>query len=256
MGHDETTQAEFTRQAETFRDSPTLGAEEVTARVGEALGPRRDRVIDVACGPGLLLPTLAEHARSVVGVDLTRESLRLADEGAPAAAHLVRARAEQLPFRPGSFDGAVVRLALHHFAEPARALAAIRALLGDGGRLVVLDVLGPDDREVARLRDALERLRDPSHTALLSRDAMAAALGRAGFALRDATLWSRPRAFSEWARIVNEPRRTADLETVLRALCRAGGDAAGLRLRQEDGALWFTYDWGLFVADVDRGGSG
>ena len=251
MSHNETVQAEFTRQAEAFRASPILSAAEVTARVGEALGPRVERALDLACGPGLLLPTLAAHAKSVVGVDLTRKNLVLAREvQTNGSVHLVRALAEQLPFGAGTFDAVVLRLTLHHVVQPATVLNAARFLLRPGGRLVVLDVLAPEDGARRELRDALERLRDPSHTALLSRDAMVSRMERAGFALREETLWSRSRAFSEWARIMNEPRRMADLELVLRALCRPGGNPAGLDLRAEESGLWLTYHWGLFVADA------
>lgn len=247
--HNETVQAEFTRLAETFRASPTLTAAEVTSRVGEALGPDVQRTLDVACGPGILLPVLSAHSESVVGLDLTRKNLLLAREcESEGPVHLVRAVAEELPFAPGSFDAVVIRLALHHFVRPGVVLASTRLLLRPGGRLVVLDVLGPEDRETSKLRDAIERLRDPSHASLLSRTSMRTHLEEAGFKVREETAWSQPRQFSDWAAIMNEPRRMADLEVVLRALCRAGGDPAGLALREEGPELWFSYDWGLFVA--------
>ncbi len=116
MSHNKTVEVEFTRQAETFLASPTLSASEVTLRVGQALGPGVRRVLDLACGPGVLLTTLSEHAESVVGVDLTRKALTLARQvEAMGPVSLVRALAEDLPFAPGSFDAVVFRLALHHF---------------------------------------------------------------------------------------------------------------------------------------------
>lgn len=241
-------QAEFTRQAETFLAAPTLHAAAVTTRIGEALGPDVARVLDVACGPGILLPTLRARARLVIGVDLTEKNLILARGGGDDRVHLVRARAERLPFAAGSFDAAVVRLALHHFLDPAAVLGAVRSALAPGGRLIVLDLLAPEDSGAAALRDALERLRDPSHTAFLSRPSMLAHIEGAGFRLCDEQLWSQRRQFTEWAAIINEPRRMADMELVLRALARSGGDPAGLDLREEGTDLCFTYDWGLFVA--------
>lgn len=249
--HRRTVEAEFTRQAETFRASATLAAPELVDVVAEALGADVGRTLDLACGPGLLLPALAARSRCTVGVDLTPRNLALARETAAGGrVQLVRADAELPPFAAGSFDAAVLRLALHHFASSATALAAVRPLLSARGRLLVLDVLGPEDAATAALRDALERLRDPSHTALLSRSRMRWELACAGFVLREERVWSQPRGFTEWARIVNEPRRTSDLEVVLRALSRAPGDPSGLSLREEGGELWFTYDWGLFVAEV------
>lgn len=247
--HNDTVQSEFTRQAEAFRASPTLRADEITSRVAEALGPDVRRVLDVACGPGLLLPALSARSESVVGVDLTLETLRLAREArVPGPVHLVRAVAEALPFAARSFDAVVIRLALHHFSRPGDVLTLARQLLTSRGRLVVLDVLGPEDARARELRDAIERLRDPSHSALLSRATMEAHLEQAGFAVHEQSLWSQPREFSEWASIMNEPRRMADLELVLRALSRGADDPAELALREEGSGLWFTYDWGLFVA--------
>ena len=251
MSHDETVQAEFTRQGETFRASPVLRDAEVTSRVGEALGPNVQRALDIACGPGILLPTLSAHAKSVIGIDLTHRNLLLAREvKAHGSVHLVRALAEKMPFAPGTFDAVVIRLALHHFLQPRVVLAAARSLLRSRGRLVVLDVVGPDDRTTRELRDAIERLRDPSHTALLSPTSMTTHLEETGFTVRKETLWAQPRQFADWAAIINEPRRMADLELVLRALYRRGGDPAGLALREEESELWFTYNWGLFVADA------
>ena len=141
-------------------------------------------------------------------MDLTRRNLLLARQAGPQeSVQLVRALAEPLPFGPETFDAVVMRLALHHFLQPALAIAAARSLLPPRGRLVVLDVLGPEHRSTSELRDAIERLRDPSHTALLSRSALAGQLRSAGLELREETLWSQLRQFSEWAAIVNEPRR-------------------------------------------------
>jgi SAM-dependent methyltransferase len=165
LSHTKTVQKEFTRQAGTFRESPTSSAAEVASRVGSSLGPGVERVLDVACGPGLLIPTLAERAASVVGVDLTHENLLLARQShSQGSINLVRALAEQLPF-------------------------------------------------AADTCDAIERLRDPSHTTLLSRDGLTTHLEEAGFDLREDVRWSQPRELSDWAAIVNEPRRMAALRS-------------------------------------------
>lgn len=117
--HNETVQREFTRQAEAFRAAPILRTAQLTERVAEALGPKVAREADTA-----------------------------------SPVHLVRALAEQLPLAPGVFDGAVLRLALHHFVEPATVLAALRPLLRRRGRLVVLDLPGPQDPALSESRNA------------------------------------------------------------------------------------------------------
>ena len=249
MRHNERVQEEFTRQGESFRDSPALGAVEITSRIASALGDGYERVLDVACGPGILFPALSSCARTVVGIDLTLKSLQLAQEVKAAGSRfLVRGLSENLPFRSGSFDAVVLRLALHHFLEPTAALASAKSALRPGGRLVVLDLLAPDNAEARALRDALERFRDPSHTTLLSREEMHAHIQQAGFEVPVETLWTQRREFSEWARIIHEPKRMGDLKLVLNALSKSPGDAAGLDLSSEGDELWFTYHWGLFAA--------
>jgi len=96
LGHRETVESEFTRQAESFRASPTLAAPLLSERIGEALGDSAGRVLDLACGPGLVLRTIGARSRSVVGLDLTPRNLELArSEASTAALHLVRGLAER-----------------------------------------------------------------------------------------------------------------------------------------------------------------
>lgn len=251
MQHSRTVQSEFTRQAESFAESPALGAAEVTERVGAALGDAPlGRVLDLACGPGVLIPVLAARARRMVGLDLTDRTLRLASQRATPRAAFVRGVAEQTPFPSASFDAAVLRLALHHFEAVDVALREARRVLRRGGRLVVLDLLTSEAVEVAALHNAIERIRDPSHVELISRPTLAAKIRSAGFRVVRDESWESRREYDDWARVIAEPARMASLELVLRHLARAGVET-GMALREEpDGALAFTYAWGLFAADA------
>jgi ubiquinone/menaquinone biosynthesis C-methylase UbiE len=100
-------------------------------RLGDLRGRR---VLDVGCGTGTLAAELAErHAAKVWGVDRSPEMLEVARSRVPAGVGLKRGTAEELPFREGWFERAVVRLALHLVDRP-RALAEIRRVLGPDGR--------------------------------------------------------------------------------------------------------------------------
>jgi len=244
-------ESEFTRQAEAFAASPALAAPEVTDRLAEALGGTTlGRLLDVACGPGVLAPVLGPLTQHLVGLDLTAETLRLASErSAVEHASWVRGLAGEAPFESGSFDAAVVRLALHHFEDPGAVLCEVRRMLHVGGRLVVLDVLTGEDEATATLHNAIERLRDPSHARFVSAPAQRETIRSAGFEIADESCWETPRHYDEWARIISDPVRMDALEVMLRHLSRAGIDA-GIALREEDGALWFTYRWQLVAADA------
>ena len=49
--------------------------------------------------------------------------------------------AEKMPFADGAFDGAVTRLALHHFVDPTVVLKEVQRVLRPGGVLVIADVV-------------------------------------------------------------------------------------------------------------------
>jgi ubiquinone/menaquinone biosynthesis C-methylase UbiE len=100
-----------------------------------------ERVLDVACGTGLVSLRIAEAvgaAGAVVGTDISGqmidEAQRIAAERALANASFERADAEALPFGSATFDAAVCGLGLMYVPDPIKALAEMRRLLKPGGR--------------------------------------------------------------------------------------------------------------------------
>lgn len=102
--------------------------------------PAGSRVLDVGCGAGQTLLAAANGSRAV-GIDLDLAALALGgallrDERRELAhgIGLVCAAGEALPFRPGSFDQVVCRVALPYMHAPS-ALAEARSVLAPGGAL-------------------------------------------------------------------------------------------------------------------------
>ena len=257
--HRERVEREFTRQAESFAASPALNAAEIVESLPRALGEARNgRVLDLACGPGIVSEALTRDARQVVAVDLTDRPLRLAalrcGSADPARFAPVRASAESLPVASASLDGAVARLALHHLENPRRALAEVHRVLRPGGVLAVLDLLATEDPTHAELHNALERLRDPSHVEVVTAPALRAAVTDVGLEIVDEKLWTNTRPFDEWARIIADPVRTDALEIVMRHLAR-NGVRAGIGLREGPAGIEFDYRWALLVARRPGGAS-
>jgi ubiquinone/menaquinone biosynthesis C-methylase UbiE len=100
-----------------------------------------DRVLDVACGTGLVSLRIAEAvgaAGAVVGTDISGqmvdEARRIAALREVDNAGFERADAEALPFADQSFDAAVCGLGLMYVPDPIGALAEMRRLLKPGGR--------------------------------------------------------------------------------------------------------------------------
>jgi ubiquinone/menaquinone biosynthesis C-methylase UbiE len=123
---------------------PGMAEEVRIARLLLGLG-ERDRVLDVACGPGNFSREFAQAVAPdglVVGIDasptmLTRGAQELRRRG-PANLALVRGDATRMPFRDASFDAACCFAALHLFAEPFEALDEMRRVLAPGGRIAIM----------------------------------------------------------------------------------------------------------------------
>ncbi len=245
-------QSEFTRQARQMASSPVFKDEAVLRRFQRAVGQSpHDRVLDVACGPGILAEAIAPQVRQVNGIDATPEMIRLARERFEKAAlpngGFDVAAADQLPFEDAAFEQVVTRLSFHHFHDVPAALNEIRRVLRPNGRLTVADIVTSDDPDRSLLHNSLEQLRDPTHVHFFSRAQLVSLISAAGFVVLNEDAWEQQRSFEEWAAIVADPVRTQPLEQVMRALARAGQDS-GMSLREESGRLVFTHSWLMVVA--------
>jgi ubiquinone/menaquinone biosynthesis C-methylase UbiE len=252
MDHLKRVTDEFTRQAQTFEVWAEQVDADVGARFGGALGEAaRGRLIDVACGPGVVTAALAPNAASIVAFDATAEMLeKTRARCAKAGLRNVEFKsgdAEHLPFADGEFDGAVTRAALHHFADPQRAIAEMFRVLRPGGVAVLADVISSEDAEESRLHNAIERLRDPTHVRMLPASELEGFARRAGFGELKAATWDMNRELEEWFSIVRDPARVEPIRTVVRALAESGR-SAGIGLSIKDGQVVFFHRWQFLKA--------
>jgi len=204
-----------------------------------------DRVLDVACGPGALLATLAPRVRRAVGLDLTPAMLALARSAAPGA-WLVGGAAERLPFDDGAFSLVACTWAMHHFAAPRQVLSEMARVCAPGGRVAVGDLIASEDDAVRARQNEIERLRDPAHVTLDSASGLAGLMGSVGVSVSAKTGGDEPRDFEEWCRMAKTP---PDTTTRVRALLTEtiAGDLAGMTPTVENGRLRFLHRWVMLV---------
>ena len=250
--HDQLIRSEFSRQAAVMATAAIFNDATVLARIrdaGRLTGS--SRVLDVACGPGIVVEALAPGAGEVVGCDITPEMLEKARERCAKAGlgntRFTPGRAEALPFPDASFDVVVSRSAVHHFPDPPAAFREMARVVRPSGRIVTVDVQSSELPEEAALHNALEILRDPSHVRMLPRSELHRALAEAGLDVEEAISWTNHRQFSEWMKITAAPERIGPLEVVMTALARRGA-SAGIGLRLQDGKLRFEHTAALTVA--------
>ena len=98
------------------------------------------RVLDIGCGTGFLLERLAERGFSGVGVDLSPESVEIAQARLVELGVAERLRVETgSAYEPpdGPFDLVTITDVLEHLEDPRACLAAARDRLAPGGIVVV-----------------------------------------------------------------------------------------------------------------------
>jgi ubiquinone/menaquinone biosynthesis C-methylase UbiE len=112
-----------------------------------------ERVLELGQGPGHLMLTLQEQGFHPVGMDLSKQMTRLAQNRLRRAGktpHLVRGRAPVLPFPKATFDSIVATFPTVYIFEHTT-LQEVKRVLRTNGRLVI--VLGAQ----LRGRDPLSR---------------------------------------------------------------------------------------------------
>ncbi len=106
------------------------------------------RVLEVSFGTGYLLTQFAPQTEAH-GVDINARMVETARGNlrkASLTAHLARATVEALPYQDASFDTVVNTMAFTGYPNPERALAEMVRVLRADGRLVMVDVNYPADR--------------------------------------------------------------------------------------------------------------
>src|SRR5215211_5498345 len=133
-----------------------------------------ERVLDVACGTGIVARLAAERVGAqgaVVGLDLNPAMLAVARALPQFAATITWTEASVLamPFPDATFNVVVCQLGLQFFPDRPQALREMRRVLVPGGRML-LSVFGPLAHNPApqALAEALERHLGP-HTSAIKR---------------------------------------------------------------------------------------
>jgi SAM-dependent methyltransferase len=243
---------QFTRQAVPFSTAPGIRDEVALQRLVAASGAGADdTVLDVACGPGLVVCAFAPVVRHATGIDVTPAMLDrarlLAAERGVGNVTWEHGDVVPLPFADASFSILVSRFAFHHFERPQAVLAEMRRVCRPGGRVVVYDLLASDDPAKAAAFHALEMLRDPSHVRALPRAAIASLFPAVGLPPPDVA--EAPLAFVVEDLIARSFPHPEDVPTI-RATYAASvdGDTLGLGTHRVGEELRAAYRTAIFTS--------
>jgi ubiquinone/menaquinone biosynthesis C-methylase UbiE len=164
---------QFTRQATVFSTAPSITDEDALRMIVEAArAAPDDTLLDVACGPGIVVCAFAPHVREATGIDVTPAMLeraqKLATDKGLSNVTWRQGDVYSLPYDDGSFTIVTTRFSFHHFLHPASVLREMVRVCAPGGRMVVVDDYASEDPVKAASFNWLEKLRDPSHVRCLT----------------------------------------------------------------------------------------
>jgi SAM-dependent methyltransferase len=200
---------------------------------GRAAAPRR--VLDLATGGGHTALAFAALARELTAFDVTEPMLhaarRLLHERGVRHARFAAGDVARLPFTDGAFEVVTCRLAAHHFADLGPAVREIQRVLRPGGALLLVDILGHDDAELAAFITEVERRRDPSHVRAYRAVEWKALMRGAGLTVMDSSVLTKPRPWDDWVRRMRMTDEARDaLESFVRAAPPRCRDAFDFRI--------------------------
>ncbi len=128
----------FDRMAPQW-DADMIRHEDVIAKILDGAGVKPGvKVLDVACGTGVLIPDYLERqVESVTGVDIAPEMIRIASEKFPQEnVRFLCGDVEELALED-RYDVIMVYNAFPHFPEPERLVRVLSGYLAPGGRLTI-----------------------------------------------------------------------------------------------------------------------
>lgn len=170
--HKRTVRRAFTKQADAYAVATTVTDPERIARLVETTEvDSGDRVLEVATGPGHVAFGFVDHCEEVIGLDLTKAPLEIAQEKKrnreTENIGFIIGDAENIPSPDNSFDVVVCRLTLHHLEDPDHVVQEMARVCRPNGTVAVGDLVVSEHSDRAEYQNEFERLRDPSHVRAL-----------------------------------------------------------------------------------------
>jgi ubiquinone/menaquinone biosynthesis C-methylase UbiE len=194
--HNQKVQEEFERAAELFAQRSAGRFDELNI-VEFSRATAGERVIEVAGGTGNFISKFADITDDLTIVDLTEGMLRVANKNFPRI-DLVAGDGARLPLRSGSIDLATTAQALHHIHEPVPIIKELRRVVGERGRVLVVDQVATEKFEEIEALTELEILRDPSHAVSRPPSALRMIVQAAGLEIVDEKIHVSEQTLSNW----------------------------------------------------------
>lgn len=140
---------------------PAIGEPLATDLIDRASLRQGERVLDVACGTGIVARLASQETGvdgTVAGLDVNPDMLEVARSTSPPDTPIEwhQASAEAMPLPDASFDVVLCQMGLQFMPDKPAALREMGRVLAPGGRLI-LNLPGPTPRIMAVMEEAFAR---------------------------------------------------------------------------------------------------
>lgn len=116
----------------------------VRNRALAGLVPAEWTVADIGCGTGFLLLALAPLVKKAIGIDNSREMLKVARRKARdyglKNVEFIHADLNEIPIKDESLDGCTASMVLHHAVDPSAAAKEWARIVRPGGKISVVEL--------------------------------------------------------------------------------------------------------------------
>ena len=165
--HDDQVNRQFGPAASAYLTSAAHAQGTDLDKLSRIVQGKSATVLDLGCGAGHVSFAVAAGVNAVTACDLSDDMLAVvAGEAVKRGLGNIATRqgiAEALPFPDCSFDYVLTRFSAHHWNSLPQALAEMRRVLKDDGRVIVIDVVAPAAPLLDTHLQSIELLRDVSH---------------------------------------------------------------------------------------------
>lgn len=211
MNHNDTVKQSFKKQAEKFA-SYHMSKAEYTDYLIKRIGAKgTEHALEVAAGTCICGRALAPFVKDITCLDLTEEIF-------------------------------------HHFDNPEKPFGEMKRVLKKGGKLVIWDMEAAEE-SLREIDDKIEKIRDPSHTRILSREEFEK-MFKEDFTLQCEETTLVPVNLKSWMELTDTPEDVQKEITDLMQAELAGGSKTGFSPYNKESQIMFNHRWLLLMGVV------